>query len=267
SANTCDRGEFVAIAVNHRRIFGFQIPGDVSPTRSTAVADIMNVQIEMIAPEEWRRRERLACAENVARGCLTLTLRHYPVLDTYAARARIWPAGDIAGGKNSRHVRLQIFVDQKSVIRRNPRLFRERGVWPNADTNNHEVAIQNRSVIESHVSVLYDCRRSPQVKLYAVRLVSLVNHLAQFGSKNFLQRQRSFSDNCDFEFALAQRCCDFQADEARADHDRALRVFRFFDDAAAVSESAQIANVRQIVPGNREPNWLCAGGQQQRAIS
>src|SRR5262249_58771097 len=99
----------------------------------------MNVQIEMIAPEEWRRRERLTCAENVARGCLTLTLRHHPVLDTYAARARIWPARDIACCKNSRHIRLQIFVDQDSIVGRDPRFFSKGSVRAYADTNNHEI--------------------------------------------------------------------------------------------------------------------------------
>jgi len=39
------------------------------------MTNVVNVQIEVIAPEEWRDRERFPCSENIGRGGLTLALR------------------------------------------------------------------------------------------------------------------------------------------------------------------------------------------------
>src|ERR1043166_1760614 len=197
----------------------------------------------MVAPEKWRQVKRFPASQDVARRRLTLTLRHHPMFDTNSPRARIGPARDVAGGKNSRRVRFQIFVDQNSVISSNPRFFRERGVWPNPDSNCHEVAIQDRSAVEADASVLNGYGCSPQMKLHTMRLVSFLDQLAQFASENFFQWKRSFADHCNFKFALAQRRCHFEADKAGADHHRALRIFRLFNDAAAVSKSSQITNV------------------------
>ena len=74
------------------------------------MTDVVDVQIEMIAPEEWRECERFACAENIARGSLTLALSHNPVFHPDAARARIRPARNVARGKNSRNVCFQKLV-------------------------------------------------------------------------------------------------------------------------------------------------------------
>ena len=143
------------------------------------------MQIEMIAPEKWRHGKTLTRAQNIACRCLALALGHYPVLDAYAARTRIGPAGDVAGGKNSRHVRFQKFVDQNAVVSRDPCFFSKRSVWAYADSNDHQVAIQDCSVIELHVSVLYKRRRSFEIKFHAVRLVSFANQVAEFAAENF----------------------------------------------------------------------------------
>ena len=56
------------------------------------MTDVVDVQVEMITPEEWRDRERFACAENIARSSLTLALSDNPVFHPDTARARIGPA-------------------------------------------------------------------------------------------------------------------------------------------------------------------------------
>ena len=101
------------------------------------MTDVMDVQIEMIAPEESRDRERLACAEDVAGGSLTLALRYHPVFDADPAGARIGPSRDVAGGKNSGNVRFQKLVDQHTVVSRDACLFSKMRVWANTDPNNH----------------------------------------------------------------------------------------------------------------------------------
>ena len=60
-----------------------------------------------------------------------------------------------------------------------------------------------------------------------------------------------------------KRCGDLQADEARADHDRALGRFRLRDDGAAVGERAQRMDVRLVGARNVELHRLGAGRQQQ----
>ena len=101
------------------------------------MANVVDVQIEMIAPEEWRDRERLACADDVAGGSLTLALRYNPVFDTDPAGAWIGPARNIARGRNSGNVRFQKLVDQHTVVSCDPRLLSKLRVWVNTDSHNH----------------------------------------------------------------------------------------------------------------------------------
>ncbi len=48
-------------------MFGFQITGHTRVIATPAMTDVVDVQIEVIAPEEWRDYETLAGAENIAR--------------------------------------------------------------------------------------------------------------------------------------------------------------------------------------------------------
>src|SRR5262249_36027607 len=96
--------DFTVRAKHHRGIFGFQITGDTHVITDAAVTDIVNVQIEMIAPEEWRACERLPCAENIARRSLTFAVSHNPVFHADPACAGIGPASNVARGKNSGNI-------------------------------------------------------------------------------------------------------------------------------------------------------------------
>src|SRR5438046_8699875 len=158
----------------------------------------------MVAPKKWRRFEWLACAENVAGRRLTLPLGHYPVLHPGPACARIGPARDVAGGKNSRYVRLQIFIDQNAVIGRDPCFFSKRSVRADTDSNDHQVAIQNCPVVELHLSILDGRRYSPEIKFYAVRFMSFTNQICHFTPENFFERLRMFSHHCDLDLPLSQ---------------------------------------------------------------
>src|SRR5262245_7088170 len=101
------------------------------------MTDVVDVQIEMIAPEKWRDDERLARSEHVPGGSLTLALRDDPVLHANAARARIGPARNVARGKNSGNVRFQKLVYQHTVVSRDARLLSKMRVWANANSDNH----------------------------------------------------------------------------------------------------------------------------------
>src|SRR5947209_13365779 len=60
-----DSGELVARSENHRDIFGFQIAGYTRAIVTVAVADIMHMEIEMVAPEKWRHHEGLVRATHI----------------------------------------------------------------------------------------------------------------------------------------------------------------------------------------------------------
>src|SRR5215213_2488477 len=101
------------------------------------MTDVVDVQIEVIAPEEWRSRESFARAKNITRGSLTLALSYNPMFHADPAGARIGPARNVARGKNSGHVGLQKFIYQHTVIRRDARLLSKNRIWAHADSNNH----------------------------------------------------------------------------------------------------------------------------------
>ena len=114
-------------------MFGFQVTGNTRVIAAAAMTDVVDVQIEVIAPEEWRDRERFACAENIARRSLTLALSHNPVFHANPAGARIGPARNVARGKNSGNVRFQKLVYQHAVVSRDACLLSEASVWADAD--------------------------------------------------------------------------------------------------------------------------------------
>src|SRR5213592_2086141 len=66
ATNTRNSSDFVAGAENHGGVFGFQIARHSCAIVSTAVTNVTDGYVEMIAPKKWRSDELLACAENVA---------------------------------------------------------------------------------------------------------------------------------------------------------------------------------------------------------
>src|SRR5437763_17157360 len=112
------------------------------------MTDVVDVQIEVIAPEEWRDCETLACAENIARGGLTLALSHNPVFHPDPARARIGPARDVGRSKYFSNVRLQKLGYQHTAVSRDARAFSKMCVCADAHSDNDQIAIQFRSTVE-----------------------------------------------------------------------------------------------------------------------
>src|SRR4051812_31832349 len=75
--------------------------------RLLGVTHVVDADVVMSAPKERNLIEALACAEHVARGGLSLTLRHHPVLDANPfAGMLIRPARDVPRGIHARRTRL-----------------------------------------------------------------------------------------------------------------------------------------------------------------
>ena len=87
---------------------------------------------------------------------------------------------------------------------------------------------------------------------------------AELGTEHPLQRPGVGRDDLDPEPALDQRRRDLEADEARADHDDGLgSLGRARDDRAAVGERPEREDVRLVGAGDRQPDRLGAGREQQ----
>src|SRR5438046_8387634 len=97
--------------------------------------------------------------------------------------------------------------------------------------------------------------------------MGFANQIAKLTTENILQRSRMFTDNGDLDFSLPQRAGHFQADKDRPNHHRTLCIFRSLDDAAAVSQRAEITNMRQIGSRTFEPNRLGSRCEQERAVT
>jgi len=88
-----DSGELVARSENHGDILGFQIAGYTRAIVTVAVADIMHMEIEMVAPEKWRHHEGLV-PPSIFRAAVWPCVVQRPVLDAIAL-ARVGPPGDV----------------------------------------------------------------------------------------------------------------------------------------------------------------------------
>ena len=106
-----------------------------------SVANVLDVYLKMVAPEKWRIAERLSRAEHIPRCNLPLSLRDHPMLYPDPASARVRPARNIAGGKDSRNVGLQKFIDQHTIVDSNACFFSKMSVRPHANSNHDEITI------------------------------------------------------------------------------------------------------------------------------
>src|SRR5690348_3415810 len=100
----------------------------------------------------------------------------------------------------------------------------------------------------------------------ALALVQTADKFTEFLAQDALEWNFFLPDDNHIQPAIAQRCGDFQADEAGADYDRPFYVRGASDNGFAVGQSSQLEDVRQINAFDRERAGLSAGGQQERAV-
>ena len=140
-----------------------------------------------------------------------------------------------------------------------------RGRTPTPDDD--EVGGERRAVVERHRVASMRCRLASEVETHAVLFVQRPDERRRApGPCTRSSGTASGADDVHLELARAQRRRDLEADEARADHDRALALLRRRDDGAAVGQRAQVVHVRQILAGQAEMDRLGAGREQQRVV-
>jgi len=120
------------------------VHGDLVPC--LRMADVIDRNVVVLAPERRDGIEGLASPEHIQRRDLSLAFRDHPVLDPNGlAGARIWPARDVAGGEDARSAGLQHGVHRNAAIDLEARGLGEPYPWAHAETPDDEVSIQNRA--------------------------------------------------------------------------------------------------------------------------
>src|SRR5271155_3970260 len=116
------RGEGLSVSLVSKEAI---LLGDIALDRdlvpSLGMADVVDRDVVMLAPEEGSRRERRPVADHIERGDLALALRDNPMLDpNRLATDRIWPTRDIARGEYTGRARFEIGVDNDAPIHFEP---------------------------------------------------------------------------------------------------------------------------------------------------
>ncbi len=104
-------------------------------------------------------------------------------------------------------------------------------------------------------------------KIDAFRLVQGEHAFADRLAHDARHRNAVGRDDMNRDVALAQGRGDFEADEARADHDALPRSFGIGDERVAIGKTAQQMHMRERGARHIEANGFGPGRNQQRAIA
>src|SRR5262249_27898267 len=119
------------------------------------MADIVDRDVIMLAPEEWDSSKFFAAPEQVAGRGLALTLGHDPMLDAnLIAAMRIGPPRDVAGSQNRWLARFQIGVHAHPAIHGKSGSLGEREPRANADPGDHKISLERAAAFELHLSAV-----------------------------------------------------------------------------------------------------------------
>src|SRR5580704_11437766 len=114
---------------------------------------IVDWHVVVLTPKERHRFEALMRAQHVLRSCLTLALRHNPML--YAellARVRIGPACHVPGGKDSRSTGFQILIHHNSAVDPQACLCCQVDRWPHSDSQNNKISFDGCPSAQCHLA-------------------------------------------------------------------------------------------------------------------
>src|SRR5438067_1197566 len=115
---------------------------DIDAIPGLGVADVVDRDVVVLAPEEGHRVESLAASQHVAGRRLALPFGDHPVLHANAvAGVRIGPSRDIAGGEDARHAGFEVLVDGDPPVDREPGALGEAQRRTNADAEHEEVDV------------------------------------------------------------------------------------------------------------------------------
>ena len=245
-----------ALLMRTRQSLAVISPSTASSSHVLGMADIVDRNIVVLAPEERNGVESFMSPEHVEGRGLSLAFREDPMLDANSlAGVRVRPARYVAGREDPRRARFEIGVHDDAAINLEAGCFGELEARADAHPRHNEIGLDDASACEPYSFALKAAGRFPQMEDDAVLLVKRLHKAAQVGTQNSLHRPFFGRDNVNFNVPRAQRRRDFESDEARAQHDRSARRLRPFDDCSGVAKRAK----HKHVGGGRARNG-CAYG-------
>ena len=214
---------------------------DLDGVPSLGVADVLDRDVVVLAPEKRNRVEPLAIAEHVPSGHLTLALGDDPVFDADSrAGVGIGPSSDVAGGEHARRAGLEILVDGDAAIDASPACSASAvdGRTPTPTT------MKSASSVAPPLSVTdlsgHRRHRLTEVKRHAVGFVQRLHESADLVAHHAFERHALGSDHVDGDVPSPKRGGDFESDETRADDHDVPRDPCALDDRAAVGERTEV---------------------------
>src|SRR5262249_5253327 len=198
--DTGHRAHATAIAIAHDGIASLEIPVDFDRVPALGVADVVDRDVIMLAPEEWHVGKGRAVARDRAGAGLALPLGDDPMLDPdEAATARVRPSRGIADRIDARGRRLEMSIDDDTVVNPESGLFGERNRRSHADARDDEVGGDPCAVLENHCSRGNTARRLSEVEDDAVLFVDGADEITELRAQHTLERAPLRGDDMHFD--------------------------------------------------------------------
>src|SRR5215472_10086523 len=164
------------LAEAERGVVAGDVALDLDLVPPLGVADIVDGDIVVLAPEEGRRGEALPASQHVSRRGLSLTLGHDPMLNAQSlAGDGIGPARHVARGKDAGDAGFEVLVDENAAVDLEPRALCQGKARPHADADNDEIGIDRAAVIENDPLRLDRLDAVAEMEANAMRLVQVAN--------------------------------------------------------------------------------------------
>src|SRR6185437_5366290 len=197
---------------------------DLLPCRS--MPHVVDRHVILLSPEERHAGKALMVPEHIAGDSLALALRDHPVLDAKPLAALgIGPAGDVPSRENARCARLQALIDQNAMVDREARPLGESQARTYTDPDEHEVGIDQSSIVELDLPGIYCTHCVAKMKHNAVRLVEGANEVSHRGPEDPLHGPSLRRHHVDLRLPLSQCRRRFEPNEACPDdHSTATRL-------------------------------------------
>ncbi len=134
---------------------------------------------------------------------------------------------------------------------------------PDADPDHDQIGLDHAAALQRGAFAVELFHGVLEVKVDAVLFMQRADEIAHLGAEHTLHRPLLGRNHMHLQLARPQGGRDFEANEAGADHQRALRAARRLDDGAAVGNGAQGVHVRLVRARNLQFDRLGAGREQQ----
>jgi hypothetical protein len=163
------------------------------------------------------------------------------VLDSHSLTGTdVWPAGDVARGKDPRRARLQVFVHDEAAIDLQAGLLGQRERRPHPHPQGQEVRIELRTTAQHGFAAIEASDALSNVEDHAVGLVKPADEPPDLQPEHASERLLLWCDDVHADAAGAQGCGDFEADKAGADDDHLPCRPGPGDERPAVRESPKV---------------------------